>query len=171
MLFKLKATGFTENEDNSFFTKDELEYLGIKITRQCIISLPDKVEAIKNIAILTTKKQLRTSIGLINYYRDKWQHKSEILTPLPSMTSKQAKWIRSNKCQKAFDTIKKIVSIETLLFYPNFNKLFEIHTHTCKLQLGAVISQNDKPIDFCSRKLNSVQVNYATIEHEILDEF
>ena len=53
--------------------------------------LPDKVEAMKSIAVPNTKKQLRSFIGLIDYYRDMWQHRSEILTPLSSMTSKQAK--------------------------------------------------------------------------------
>ena len=38
--------------------------------------LPDKVEAIENIAVPTTKKQLRSFIGLINYYRDMWKHDS-----------------------------------------------------------------------------------------------
>ena len=37
--------------------------------------LPDKVEAIKNIAVPITKKQLRSFIGLINNYRDLWKHK------------------------------------------------------------------------------------------------
>ena len=66
----------------------------------------DEVEAIKNIAVPTTKKQLRSFDGLMNYHRDMWHHRSKILTPLSSMTSKQAKWIWSKKCQKAFDTIK-----------------------------------------------------------------
>ena len=39
-----------------------------------------------------------------------WQHKSEILTPLSSMTSKQTKWNWSKEYQKTFDTIKKLVS-------------------------------------------------------------
>ena len=65
-----------------------------------------------------------------------WQHKSEILTPLSSMTSKQAKWNWSKEYDKAFDTIKKLVSRENLLSYPNFNELFEIHTDASKLQLG-----------------------------------
>ena len=53
--------------------------------------LPGKVEGIKNIAAPTTKKQLRSFIGLNKYFRDMWQHRSKILTPLTSMTSKQAK--------------------------------------------------------------------------------
>ena len=55
--------------------------------------LPDKVEAIKNIAVPTTKNQLRSLIGLINFYRDMWQNSSEMLSLLSSMTSKQSKWI------------------------------------------------------------------------------
>ena len=168
VLSKLKSAGFKVNAEKSFFARNELEYLGFKITREGIMPLPDKVEAIKNIAVPTTKKQLRSFIGLINYYRDMWQHRSGILTPLSSMTSKQAKWNWSKECQKAFDTIKKLVSRETLLSYPNFNKPFVIHTDASKLQLGAVISQDDKPIAFYSRKLNSAQVNYTTTERELL---
>ena len=168
VLNKLLSAGFKVNAEKSFFARSSLEYLGFKITREGIMPLPDKVEAIKNIAPPTTKKQLRSFIGLINYYRDMWKHRSGILTPLSSMTSKQAKWNWDDKCQQAFDTIKKLVARQTLLSYPNFNEPFEIHTDASKLQLGAVISQKGKPIAFYSRKLNPAQVNYTTTERELL---
>ena len=47
-----------------------LEYLGCKITRQGIMSLLCKVQAIQGIAVPTNKKQLRRFIRVINYYRD-----------------------------------------------------------------------------------------------------
>ena len=84
---------------------------------------------------------------------------SEILAPLSSMTSKQAKWNRSKECQKVFDNMKKLVSRESLISYPNFNESFKIHTHASKLQLGSVISQKSKPIALYNRKLNPAQVN------------
>ena len=56
----------------------------------------------------------------------------------------------------------------TLLSYPNFNKPFVIQRDASKLQLGALISQDDKPIAFHSRKLNSAQVNHATTKSELL---
>ena len=94
--------------------------------------LPDKVEAIKNIAVVPiNNKQLQSFIGLINYYRDMWKHRSGISTPLSSMIYKQAKCNWSKECQKGFDIIKKLVSRETLPSYPNFNKPFVIHTD-CK---------------------------------------
>ena len=39
------------------------------------------------------------------------------------MTLKQAKWNWNKECQKVFDTIKKLISITTMLSYPNVNKL------------------------------------------------
>ena len=130
--------------------------------------LPDKVQAIKNTAVPTTKKQLHSFIGIIYYYRHIWIHRSEVLDPLTSMTSKQAKWNWYAKCQKAFEEIKRIVSRETLLTHPNFSKTFEIHTDTSKQQLGAVIGQNNQPIAFYSRKLNNDQANYTNTERELL---
>ena len=38
------------------------------------MSLPDKVKAIKNIAVPKIKKQMQSFTGLINYYRDMWKH-------------------------------------------------------------------------------------------------
>ena len=50
--------------------------------------------------------------------------------------------------------MKKFISRETLLVYPNFSKPFVIHTDANNVQLEAVISQGNKPIAFYSRKFN-----------------
>ena len=55
-----------------------------------------------------------------------------------------------------------------LLSYPEFNQPFEIHTETSDLHLGAVISQNKKPIYIYSIKLNLAQSCYTTTEKELL---
>ena len=55
-----------------------------------------------------------------------------------------------------------------MLAYQDFNKPFEIHTDTSHYQLGAVISQNGKPIAFYSCKLNDAQTRYTTTECELL---
>ena len=64
--------------------------------------------------------------------------------------------------------MKKLISKETLLTYPDFSQPFEIHTNASKVQLGACISQNNKPIAFYSRKLNPAQTRYITTERELL---
>ena len=90
------------------------------------------------------------------------------LTPLTALTSKTAKWQWTDIEQKAFDTMKHIMSREILLAYPDFNKPFIIHTDASKSQLGTVISQNSRPIAFYSRKLNPAQTQYTVTERELL---
>ena len=68
--------------------------------------LLDTVQAIKDIAVPTNKKQLRSFIGVINYYRDMWKRRSHTLTPLTQMTSKQATWNLTKEQQKAFEHMK-----------------------------------------------------------------
>ena len=55
-----------------------------------------------------------------------------------------------------------------MLRYPDFNKPFDIHTDASDVQLGAVISQDNKPIAYYSRKLQPAQRRYTTIERELL---
>ena len=59
------------------------------------------------------------------------------------MTSKQATWTWTKENQKAFEHMQKLISRENLLVYSNLSKPFLIHTDTSKVQLGAVISQDN----------------------------
>jgi hypothetical protein len=64
--------------------------------------------------------------------------------------------------------MKAIMAKETLVTFPDFTKEFEIHTDASKLQLGACISQDGKPVAFYSRKLQPAQTCYTTTERELL---
>ena len=168
VLQRVRAAGLKVNAEKSFFGKGKLEYLGYWVTRKGIQPLPKKVDAMLNIQVPKTKRNLRTFVGLINYYRDMWPKRSEYLAPLTNLMSKTAKWKWTDKHTKAFEKIKKLISKETLLSYPQFDKPFEIHTDASKDQLGAVIMQEGKPIAFYTRKLNPAQRNYDTTERELL---
>ena len=81
---------------------------------------------------------------MVNYYRDMWRKRSEVLAPLMELTSTTTPWKWKEKHNKDFHTIQKIISRETLLAYPDFSHPFKIHTDTSDYQLGAVISQSEK---------------------------
>jgi hypothetical protein len=70
--------------------------------------------------------------------------------------------------QKAFYDIRQKVSQETLLAFPDFLKEFHVYTDASNKQLVAVIMQEEKPLAFYSRKLNSAQTCYTTGEQELL---
>ena len=84
------------------------------------------------------------------------------------LTSANVKFEWTDVEQMAFDKIKQIVGQETLLSYPDFKLPFKIHTDASHTQLGAVISQNNKPIALYSRKLQLAQRDYTTTKCKLL---
>src|SRR5687767_2274320 len=167
-LTQLSEAGLKINASKCSFCQAELEYLGYWITRNGIKPVTKKVEAILKLAPPTKRKELRKFIGMINYYRDIWPQRAHLLAPLTALTSDKVKWKWTEEHQQAFDEMKRAISRETLLAYPNFNEVFEIHTDASLYQLGACISQNGKPIAFYSRKLKLAQTRYRTTERELL---
>ena len=85
------------------------EYLGYHVTRDGVMPIPKKVEAIQFLAIPKTCKQLRQFIGMINFYCDMWKKRSELLAPLPALTSKNVKYDWKDEHQKYFDAIKRVI--------------------------------------------------------------
>ena len=77
------------------------------------------------------------------------------------MTSKQSTYKWTEKTQKAFNEMKKVMARNVMLSYPNFDLPFYMKTGASDFQLGAAIYQiiNDEhtSIAFYLRKLNSAQ--------------
>jgi hypothetical protein len=168
VLARLEQAGFRANVRKCFFGEQEIEYLGYWLTRQGIQPQPKKVEAILRISPPKTKRQLRRFIGMVNFYRDMWKRRSHILAPLTSMVSKDVPFKWGSEQQEAFDEMKRVMSQETLLTFPDFNKTFHVYTDASDYQLGAVIMQDNNPIAFYSRKMNAAQRRYTTGEQELL---
>jgi RNase H-like domain found in reverse transcriptase len=101
-----------------------------------------------NISAPTKKKELRRLIGMVNYYRDMWIRRSDVLASLAALTFKTTPWKWTDEHQRSFDLMKQIVSREMLLAYPDFSKPFNVYTDASHSQLGASICQNNKPIAF-----------------------
>lgn len=79
---------------------------------------------------------------------------------------KKFEWLPRH--QSAFNEIKRIVSRDVTLAYPNFSKRFMIYTDTSDYQLGSVITQEGRPLAFYSRKMNKSQMNYKATEKELV---
>eukprot|EP00957_Ditylum_brightwellii_P212066 15366922-Ditylum_brightwellii.AAC.1 len=163
-MVRLKCAGLKVDAQKSFFGCQELDYLGYWVTRQGIKPLQKKVEAILKIAPPKTKKQLCSFISMINYYHVMWHRCNKVLALLVSLTSNRTPWKWMHIEQMAFEKAKKIIGQETLLVYPDFKKPFEIHMDARDTQLGAVISQQEMPVVFYSRKLNNAQKSYTTMD-------
>jgi hypothetical protein len=105
---------------------------------------------------------------MVHYYSGMWVRTLSLLATLTNMTSKHVKFVWTDIQQKAFEDIKKIICRQVMLPSSDFYKPFHIYTDASDTQLGSVITQDDKPIAFYSRKLNSAQKRNTTGEQELL---
>jgi len=180
VLERLQKAGLRVNLNKSAFAKTEFKYLGYWVTQEGMRPLTSKVEAITAMKTPKTLKQLRSFLGMVNFYRDMWKGRSHILSPLTDLTKKDPKnpnnkskirdiskyWTETHT--QSFEKVKEVISSETLLAFPDFTKPFHVHVDASDIQLGGVISQDNKPIAFYSRKLTPTQQNYTTSEREML---
>ncbi len=83
-------------------------------------------------------------------------------------TTKKKPWQWEPTHQQAFDNVKAAIAKESVLAYPDFLKPCEIYTEASSMQLGAVITQDNWPIAFFSRKLFKMQQKLSVMEIELL---
>ncbi len=154
----------------SKFCAHEIEYLSYILTREVIKPQTKKVQAILLLNLPNIVKELRHFHGMVQYYWDMWARHSEMLIPLTDLVGEciETKTTKMNKTKKkpwqwdpihqqAFDYVKAVIEKETVQAHPDFLKPFEIYADASATQLGAVITQDNRPIAFFSRKLSKMQ--------------
>ena len=174
VLQALREAGLTANPAKCSLALEEANYLGYTVGRGNVKPQVKKVDAITTWPQPQTKRQVRTFLGLVGYYRQFIPNFASLAAPLHELTSKSAsnrvKW--TEQTQRAFNALKKALCSETVLHTPDFGKRFVLQTDASEVGLGAVLSQvhdgSEYPITFVSRKLLPHEKNYATIEKECL---
>ncbi len=159
----------------------EIEYLGYILTREGIKPQSNKVQAILAIQPPKNVKELIHFLGMVQYYRDLWARRSKMLAPLTSLVgecgqtkvsrakgTKKEPWHWDEVHQRAFNHVKATIAREVVLAYPDYSKVIEIYTDASSKQLGAVITQENRPIAFFSRKLSTTQCKYSVTKIELL---
>ena len=88
MFTRLQKARLKVNGIKSCFGAHKFDYLGYHVTRDGVMPIPKKVEAIQALAIPKTCKQLGQFIGMINFYHEMWQKRSEVLAILTALNPK-----------------------------------------------------------------------------------
>ena len=155
------------------FMQPSVRYLGYLIDKDGLHTTPEKVRAVFQTPIPMNVQQLRSFLGLVNYFGKFIQNLSTTVQPLNHLLCQNVAWEWTTDCQTAFDKLKeKLASSEVLVHYdPNLP--LKLDCDASAYGIGAVLSHvfpngEEKPVAYASRTLSKTERGYAQLEKEAL---
>ena len=126
----------------------------------------------------TSAKEIKSFIGLVNYYRRHLKNLAAIARPLTALTRKDkttGKFVMfswSEECETAFNQIKQLLTSAPILRPPDLAKEFYLWTDASSRGFGALLEQEGDdgkrhPVAYASRQTNPAEQKYAPTELEV----
>jgi transposase InsO family protein len=153
------------------FEKPELKFLGHIVGKEGIKVDPAKTQVVRDWPTPTSVKDVRSFLGLANYFRKFVQGYSTLVEPLTRLTRKELVWNNQtwdSKCEQAFQGVKSALTNAPVLIMPDQAKGdYEVICDASLVGIGAVLTQGGKPIAYESSKFSAAERNWSTTEQEL----
>ena len=172
VLGALRNNGLTVKEDKCQFGRTHLEYLGHQIGGGELAVPELRATAMEEFKLPATKKQLRSFLGSMSYYRRFIKDFAKYSSILSPETSKKAPSVVvwDGARLEAFNTLKGILCTVCALTIPSSEDCFLLNTDASGLGIGATLNVVrdgvEKPVAFFSRQLQGAQKLYSATELE-----
>lgn len=169
---KLSKHNVKINYGKCEFFVNEIEYLGHVLTSEGLKTCPAKIEAIMEAPVPENVSQLKSFLGMINYYGKFLPDLSSELHPLYDLLKKNVRFCWSKSCEEAFRKVKEMLVKDHVLELYDPGKPLAISCDASPYGVGAVLSHVignvEKPIMYISSSLSSSERNYAQLHREAL---
>ena len=167
---KLRENGLRLKREKCKFFMESVEYLGFKISAEGIHPTESKVEAIKAAPPPTNVNELRSFIGIVNYYARFQQNLAHHMAPLYKLLGKGYKWKWGTTERNAFEQIRTTITTDIVLAHYDPDAELVLSCDASPYGIGASLQQKKdgilRPLAFVSRSLSKAEKNYAQIERE-----
>ena len=175
LLTRLRKAHLTVKPSKCMFGFTSVAFLGHVVGDSILMPFHDKLIQIQRCTRPTTKKQVRSFLGLVGYYQKFIPNFSSIACPLTDLTRKGnpniVVW--SNEHESSYKALIDALSHPPVLRLPDFEEVFILRTDASNYGLGGlggvIIQEFDNvkfPVVYTSRKLKGSELHYSVIEKE-----
>ena len=173
VLKRLQNEGLRVNKEKCCFLTTSVQYLGHRIDANGIHATGEKLDAVLMAPVPSSVPQLRSFLGMINYYSKFIPNLATLLNPLNELLRKDVQWKWTDQREQAFKQAKQCLTSPNVLVHYDPTLPIKLAGDASAYGIGAVISHtlpdgSERPIAFASRTLNASERNYAQLEKEAL---
>jgi transposase InsO family protein len=169
---RLQSANLTLKPSKCTLLQKSVSFLGHVIGGEGISMDPRKVKEVVEWPVPKTLTQVRQFNGLCSYYRRFVLNFAARAAPLYDLTKKERAFVWSDKCQAAFDDLKRALTSGPILAFPSDEGQFFLDTDASNIGIGGVLSQvidgEERVIVYGSRKLSDAEKNYCVTRRELL---
>ncbi|KAM1376157.1 hypothetical protein ACFX2F_037927 [Malus domestica] len=165
-------TNLVLNWEKCHFMVKQGIVLGHIVSERGIEVDKSKIDLVRYLPSPTSVREVRSFLGHAGFYGRFIKDFSKIAQPLCRLLQKDVSFEFNEACEKAFKHLKDLLTTAPIITPPDWSIPFELMCDASDYALGAVLGQrkNKQPhvIYYASRTLNDAQLNYSTIEKELL---
>ena len=140
---RLRQAGLRMHPGKCSFGVQRVEFLGHVFDSEGVHVNENKIKIVRDYPVPVTAKQVRAFLGLANYYRRFVLNFSKISEPLRKLLQENVRFVWSEDCQQAFQTLKNALVTAPVLALPDFQRPFILTTDASVQGLAYILSQKD----------------------------
>lgn len=173
VLQRLNANDLRINIAKCKFMQNSVSYCGFVLTAAGIRKSESKVQAITKMPVPKNVSELKSFLGLVQFYGQFVQDLANTAAPLYSLLKKGAMFQWTEACQKSFQSIKRMLASEVVLMPFNPNLPLVLSTDASPVGVSAILAHRlpsgvEKPIAYYSQVLNETERRYTQLDREAL---
>ena len=173
VLKRLADSGMRLKREKCSFLLSSVEYLGHVISSEGLKTSDSKVKAVSNAPVPTNVSELRSFLGLVNYYGKFLPDLATILAPLYDLLQKRKKWSWQKPQEEAFRHAKELLKSNRVLIHFNDTLPLVLSCDASPYGVGAVLAHrlpngDERPVGFASRTLSIAEKKYSQLDKEAL---
>ncbi len=173
VLKRLGECGMKVNGKGHFF-ETEVKFLGKLVSGEGMKPLPSHVNTMRGFPPPTTAKEVQRFLGLAAWLSSFISNYAKKIAPFTKLVSlKNFTW--SEELDTAFKSLKKEVTVNSFLYFPDFNEPFYLASDICKGSFASILYQvksyrvdQKEELEKTAGKVNQFPVSKITTAHPVL---